>query len=102
MKREMRILMVCNLFFQRPGGRSGPLLYQIHFLEKIKSGVCLFILRFLMLQVKLHTLSSAPELQQITQEESIGLLVACCVFREHLSQEAIGGRRVVACSQLQH
>ena len=55
-----------------------------------------------MLQVKLHTLSSAPELQQITQEESIGLLVACCVFREHLSQEAIGGWRVVACSQLQH
>ena len=46
-----------------------------------------------------HVLSSGPELLQFTQG---GYRVACCGFREHLSQEAIGGRRVVACSQLQH
>ena len=45
-----------------------------------------------------HVLSSGPELLQIAEG---GYRVACCGFREHLSQEAIGGSRVVACSQLE-
>ena len=45
-----------------------------------------------------HVLSFGPELLQVRQG---GYRVACCGFREHLSQEAIGGSRVVACSQLE-